>query len=140
MHCLFYYAPFVDICISFFILHWLISLLYNCFTYYLVVQFNCSILFSLISYICEAAFLALLSIRIAYKYVFINIFTMIRSSDANICMGHFLCNTIFNLLTDTCSIEPHTNQSSLLILTQIYTEISSTIYTTLNMIFTNSIL
>ena len=90
----------------FFIFNCLISLLYNCFSYYLVVQFNCSILYNLCSYICGIAILALLSIKIAYIYMFfINIFTIFRSLVTNICKGHFLCHAIFNLLTYVCSIK-----------------------------------
>ena len=37
MHCLSYYAPVVDICLSFFMFKCLISLLYTCFSYYFIV-------------------------------------------------------------------------------------------------------
>ena len=90
----------------FVIFNCLISLLYNCFSYYMIVQFNCSILYNLLSYICGIAILALLSIKIAYIYMFfINIFTIFRSLVTNICKCHFLCHAIFNLLTYIYSIE-----------------------------------
>ena len=76
--------------------------------YYLIVQFNCCILYDLFSYMCDIAFLALLSMKIVYIYMFfINIFTIIRSLVTNICKGHFLCHTISNLLTYICNIKPN---------------------------------
>ena len=60
----------VNICLSFFYFSCFISLLYNCFPYYVIVQFNCSILNNLLSYISNVTFLALLSIKIAFRYIF----------------------------------------------------------------------
>ena len=64
-----HFTLFLHIRLSFF--YCVTSLLYNCSSYYLIVQFNCSISYNLFSYICEIAFLALLSTKIAFRYVFL---------------------------------------------------------------------